>query len=107
MSMLVIFDLDVPGLQRGGVELLNVGLHDQALGNTEDVLLLVGDNGEAQSNGTGAAGNDHIVQRSEGVDEGRYTLHGVLHQTGSITGLNVTEDQGGTDSHGDHVDRQR
>ena len=97
-------DLDVPGLQRGGVELLNIGLHDQALGNTEDVLLLVGDDGEAQSNGAGAAGNDHIVQRSEGVDESGHTLHGVLHQTGSVTGLDVAEDQSGTDGHGDNMD---
>ena len=97
-------DLDVPGLQGGGVELGHILLDDEALGNTEDVLGLVGDNGEAQGNGTGAAGHDDVVQRLEGVDEGGHTVHGVLHQAAGVAGGHVAEDQGGTEGHGHHMD---
>jgi len=99
-------DLDVPGLQGGGVELAHVFLDNEALGNPEDVLRLVGDDGEAQGNGAGAASHDHIVQRLEGVDKGRHTLHGVLHQVAGVAGGDVAEDQSSAESHGDHMDHR-
>ena len=54
--------LDVAGLQRGGIPLLGVQLLDQGLGNPEHILGLVGDNGEAQADGTGTVGDDLISQ---------------------------------------------
>ena len=99
-------DLDVPGLQGGSVELAHVFLDDEALGDAIDVLGLVGDDGEAQGNGAGAAGHDHVVQRLESVDEGGHALHGVLHQVAGVAGGDVAEDQGGAEGHGDHVNHR-
>src|SRR5699024_10318529 len=99
-------DLDVPGLQAGGVELAHVLLDDEALGNPEDVLGLVGDDGEAQGDGAGAAGHDHVVQGLKGVDKGGHPLHGVFHQASGVAGGDVAEDQGGPESHGDHVNHR-
>ncbi len=99
-------DLDVPGLQGGGVELAHVFLDDEALGDAIDVLGLVGDDGEAQGNGAGAAGHDHVVQRLEGVDERGNALHRVLHQAACIARGDVAEDQGSAEGHGDHVNHR-
>ncbi len=54
-------DLDITGLQGGGVEPGDVFLHDQALRHPEDVLGLVGDDREAKGDRAGSAGNHHII----------------------------------------------
>ena len=66
--------------------------------------ILVRDDGEAQGDGAGAGGDHHLVQRPEGVDEGGNAVLGVGQQAAEVAGLDVAEDQGGADGHGDHVD---
>ena len=96
--------LDVASLQRGGVPLGSIQLLDQGLGNTEHVLGLVGDNGEAKADSAGAVGDDLIGQGLVSVDKRLDAVHGVLGQRGEVAGGHVTEDQRGTDGHGDNVD---
>ena len=59
---------------------------------------------EAQRNGACARGDDDIVDRAEGVDEGGNTLFGVGKQPCKIARLHVAEDQRRTDGNGDDVD---
>ena len=97
-------DLDVAGLQGGRVELADVLLDDQALRYPEDVLGFVGDYRETKGDGACAGCHDHIIQRFERVDEGRYTLEGVLHQACRVARLDVAEDQRCTYRYGYCVD---
>ncbi len=86
------FQLDVPGLQRGGVPLFGVQLLNQGLGNPEHVFGFVGDNGEAQTDSAGAVGDNLVRQGLVGVDKGLHTVHGVLRQGLEVAGLDVAED---------------
>ena len=95
------FQLDIACLKGGSVELAYVLLYDQALRYAEG--LLVCDYREAKSNSTCAAGYDYVIQRSKCVYECRYTLHGVLHQSGCIARLDVSEDQSRADCYGNCV----
>ena len=98
------FDLNVACLQGSSIELAYILLHNQALGYAEDILGLVGDYREAQSDSAGSAGNDHIIQRREGIDECRYTLHGVLHQSFGIARCDISKNQSSSQSYGYHMD---
>ena len=90
---------------RGGrVELADVLLDDQALRYPEDVLGFVGDYRETKGDGARAGCHDHIIQRFERVDEGRYTLEGILHQACRVARLDVAEDQRCTYRYGYCVD---
>ena len=57
--------------------------------------------GETQGDGAGTGGNNNGIDGTEGVDESGNSVLGVIQQTGQIAGLNVAEDQSGTDCHGD------
>ena len=105
MSMLVILILMSRASREGSVELAHILLDDQALGDAEHVVLLgvVGDNGEAQLDGAGAAGHGHVVHRGEGVDEGEDAVHGVAPHGLVVAGLGAAEDDGGAEGHADHV----
>ena len=96
--------LDIAGFQRSRVELAHILLYNQALRHAEG--LLVGDNREAKSDGSCAAGYDHFVERSESVYEGRHTLKGVLHQACRVARLNIAEDQSRADSYGNYVNHR-
>ena len=95
-------DLDVTCFQRCSIEFADVFLYDQALRYTEG--LFVGNYREAKSDSAGTAGNDHFVQRSECVNESRYTVHGIFHQSCSISRCYVTEDQSCTKSYRYYMD---
>ena len=75
----------------------------QSAGDLEIADILVHDDGEAQGNGAGTGGDHHLVEGAEGVDEGGNAVLGVLEESTQIAGLDVAEDQGCTDGHGDHV----
>ncbi len=98
--------LDVPGLQGGGVPLGSVQLLDQALGHVEHILRLVGDDGEAQADGACAVGHDLIGQGLVGIHEGADALHGVLIQRLGVAGGDVAEDQRRPQRHGNHMDHR-
>ena len=97
-------DLDVPQFQRllHGLGVVAYGL--QSAGNLILAQIDVHDHGEAQSDGARTGGNHHGVNGAEGIDEGGNTVLGVVQQTGQIAGLNVAENQSGTDSHGNNMD---
>ena len=67
----------------------------------------VHDHREAQRDGARARGDDHLVQRAEGVDKGGNALLGVFQQAGQIARLHAAEDQRRADCHGDDVDDAR
>ena len=103
-GQLLHLDLDVPQLQRllHGLGVVAYGL--QSAGNLILAQIDVHNHGEAQSDGARTGGNHHGVNGAEGVDEGGNTVLGVVQQTGQIAGLNVAENQSGTDGHGDDMD---
>ena len=103
-GQLLDLDLDAPEGQ-GVLDGLAVVAHIlQSAGNLEVADVLVHDDGEAQGDGAGAGGDHHLVEGPEGVDKGGDTLLGVLQQARQVAGLDVAEDQGRPDGHGDHVD---
>ena len=85
-----------------GLRVVQDGL--QGAGDLEIADVLVHDHGEAQGDGPRSGGDRHGVQRAEGVDEGGDPLLGVGQQTCQIAGLDVAEDEGGADGHGDYMD---
>ena len=76
----------------------------QSAGNLILAQIDVHDHGEAQSDGARTGGNHHGVNGAEGIDEGGNTVLGVVQQTGQIAGLNVAENQCGTDGYGNNMD---
>ena len=76
----------------------------QSAGNLILAQIDVHDHGEAQSDGARTGGNHHGVNGAEGIDEGGNTVLGVVQQSGQIAGLNVAENQCGTDGHGNNMD---
>ena len=104
MSILVILILMSRASREVALNLVFL-LDDQALGHAEHVVLLrvVGDNGEAQLDGAGAAGHGHVVHRGVGVDKGEHAVHGVAPHGLVVAGLGAAEDDGGAEGHADHV----
>ena len=97
-------DLNVPQLQGllHGVVVVAHGL--QSAGNLVFAQVDVHHHREAQGDGAGTGGDHHGVNGAKGVHEGGNTVLGVVQQARQVAGLNVAEDQSGTDGNGDNVD---
>ena len=96
-------DLDIASLQRGLDPVLGILVDNQGLGNGPHVIGIVGDDGEAQLDGTGAAGHGDIGHGSVGVDERENAVEGVVDMAVIIAGLDSAEDEGGADNQRDDV----
>ncbi|CDB21338.1 unknown [Blautia sp. CAG:52] len=96
-------DLDITSFQRCCIEFAYIFLNDQALRNSCDIFCFVGDYRESQCDSTSTTCYDYVIQRSECVNECRYTLHGVFHQSLGITRCYVTEDQSCSQCYGYYV----
>ena len=90
-------DLNVSCLKRSCVEFGNILLNDQALRNTEG--LLVCDNREAKCDCSCSTCYDHFIQRCKCINKCRNTFHRVFHQACCISRCDITEDQSRSDCH--------
>ena len=97
-------DLNITSLKRGSIEFAYVFLYDQALRYAEG--LLIGDYREAKSDSACATSYDNRIQRSKSIYECRYTFHGILHQSCSVTRSYVTKDQSRTNCYRYNVDNR-
>ena len=103
-GQLLHLDLDIAQGQGALDGLLVIGDRLQCAGDLEITDILVHDHREAQGDSPSAGGDHHLAESPEGVDKGGHPLLGVLEKAGQIPGLDVAEDEGRADSHGDHVD---
>ena len=103
-GQLLHLDLDIAHSQGVLDRLVVVGDRLQRAGDLHVAQLLVRDDGETQGNGARAGGDHHFIQWAEGVDEGGDALLGVGQQGAQVAGLDIAEDEGGADSHGDNMD---
>ena len=102
-GQLLHLDVDVPQGQGAlaGLSVIQLGL--QRAGDLEVADVLVHDHREAQGDGARACGDHHGVQSAEGVDEGGDAVLGVFEEARQVAGLDVAENEGGADGHGDHM----
>ena len=103
-------DLDISCFQRSCIEFADIFLNDQALWYTAVYSiycrLVVCDYRETKSDCACTTSYDYFIQWSECIYECRYTFHCVLHQSCSISWLNVTEDQSCSDSYRYNMDNR-
>ena len=96
-------NLDVPQFQRLLHGLIVVAHGFQRTGHLVLAQVNVHHHREAQGNGTGTGRHHNGIDGTEGIDKGGHTVLGVVQQASQVTGLDVAENQSGTDCHGDNV----